>query len=377
LNLGKIKIKWMINSFFKIDFNSSKIRLACLAVFLIISGTFCWLFLSVHFNNNYIKSGISQSVSAVFKQNERIMESNSYFRRFDGLEVNDVKTANLWPVCVMVENLRSVRPQFGISEASIVYETLAEGGATRFMLLFTGGGKAPKIGPVRSARPYYLDWAYEYACLYAHAGGSPQALGNIRDYDTNNLEALSRDNIYFWRDHTRYAPHNLFTSGEKLTYALRDKGLLEKQSTTRMWRFKDEAPLEKRGEDGKWYKLKFSSYTYEVEWKYIKSENVYLRYNADEVQRDANNGEEIKAKNVVIQEVPPVGYYPHKGRLKMETHGQGRAFVLRDGQLIEGTWKKPERTTRTLFYDLDGNEIEFNRGQTWIEVIPSDREREW
>jgi len=307
----------------------------------------------------------------------KILEPEKFYRRFDGLEAADAAAANYWPVGVMIENLMSVRPQFGLSYASVIYETLAEGGATRFMALFSGGSTASVIGPVRSARPYYLDWAYEYAALYGHAGGSPAALGNIRDYDTNNLEALSRDAVYFWRDHSLSAPHNLFTSGEKLVYALRDKGLLEKLSTTRMWLFKDDASVSERGEDQKIYKVKFSSYTYEVEWKYIQSENLYLRYNADLVQKDADNQQELKAKNIVVQIVPPEEYLGEKGRIGLNTHGEGKAFVLRDGVVIEGTWKKAERTDRTIFYDSNSQEIEFNRGQTWIEVLPEGREVEF
>ncbi|MDZ7798515.1 MAG: DUF3048 domain-containing protein [Patescibacteria group bacterium] len=367
-----------MRNIFKFNLNSLTTRLSILTVILVVGGAFCWFFLALQANNLLKAVGTSNGISIILNNDkDEEEEIIQYYRRFDGLEVDNKKAANLWPTCVMIENLRSVRPQNGLSDASIVYESLAEGGATRFMALFTGGSKAEKIGPIRSARPYYLDWVYEYACLYTHAGGSPQALGNIRDYHTNDLEALSSDQVYFWRDTSLYAPHNLFTSGEKLTYALRDKELLDRYSTTRMWHFKDDLPLEKRGADQKFYKLKFSSYAYEVEWKYIKEENMYLRYNADKVQRDANNNAEIKAKNVIIQEIEPVGYYPNKGRLKMETHGEGKAFVLRDGLLIEGSWKKDERTQRTLFYDLEGQEIEFNRGQTWIEVIPSDRGREW
>lgn len=341
------------------------------------------LFAGVFFSLSIFLKGFS--ILPVFARGEKREESKEivasvpehFYRRFDGLEVKDSAAANLWPVGVMIENLMSVRPQAGLSQASIIYETLAEGGATRFLVIFTGGSTASIVGPVRSARPYYLDWVYEYAALYAHAGGSPEALGNIRDYNTNDLNALSRDAVYYWRDKSRGAPHNLFTSGEKLIYALRDKGLLEKESTTRMWLFKDDVPLVDRGEDQKFYKVKFSSYTYEVEWKYIKEENLYLRYNADQVQVDVNNKQELKAKNVIVQIVPPEEYLGEKGRIGLNTHGEGKAFVLRDGVVIEGKWKKAERTDRTIFYDSNNQEIQFNRGQTWIEVLPEGRSWEW
>jgi hypothetical protein len=354
---------------------SLKTRLFILSGLLLFAGLF--------FSLSIFKNGFS--ILPLFAKDQKHSDQKAsvpsalekFYRRFDGLEVKEESAANYWPVCVMIENLMTVRPQSGLSYASVVYETLAEGGATRFMALFSGGSTASVIGPVRSARPYYLDWAYEYAALYAHAGGSPQALGNIRDYETNNLDALLGSAAYFWRDQSRGAPHNLFTSGEKLVYALRDKGLLEKESTTRMWLFKDDAPLTERGLDQKFYKIKFSSYTYEVEWKYIQSENLYLRYNADLVQIDADNQQELKAKNIVIQIVPPEDYLGEKGRIGLNTQGEGKAFVLRDGIVVEGTWKKAERTDRTLFYDSNGQEIEFNRGQTWVEVLPEGREVEF
>ncbi|MDD5040737.1 MAG: DUF3048 domain-containing protein, partial [Patescibacteria group bacterium] len=179
-------------------------------------------------------------------------------RLLDGVMVAE-DTAHYWPYAVMIENLPSVRPQKGLSQASVVYETLAEGGATRFMAVFDPSGIVPEIMPVRSARPYYIEWVSEYGALYAHAGGSPKALTVIKENaDINNLEALSRDAVYFWRDQTIGAPHNLVTSSEKMTFALRDKGLDTKEAVFRPWQFKDDAPLEARGETGKTVGFNFS-----------------------------------------------------------------------------------------------------------------------
>jgi len=296
-------------------------------------------------------------------------------RRLDGVLVDRDK-ANFWPYAVMIENLLSTRPQSGLSQAGVVYETLAEGGSTRFLAVFDPGEIISEIMPVRSARPYYLEWISEYGALYAHAGGSPQALTVIwENPDINDLEALSSDAKYFWRDRTKYAPHNLVTSSEKMNFALRDKELLDKKADFHSWKFKDEAVVEERGEDGKTIAFNFSyGRTYQVDYVYNKENNNYERYNAGLVHKDKNTDEQIKVKNVIVQIVREPILKGGKGRLDIYVGGEGKAWIFRDGQVIEGTWQKGSRTDRTLFYDLEGREVSLNRGNTWVHVLPETQE---
>lgn len=273
----------------------------------------------------------------------------------------------------MIENLPVVRPQSGLSQAAVVYETLAEGGSTRFMAVFDPAEKISELMPVRSARPYYIEWVSEYGALYAHAGGSPKALTVIRENsDINNLDALSRNGKYFWRDTSKSAPHNLVTSSDKMNFALRDLGLADKPAEFRTWQFKDEAPLSERGDDGKSVEFNFSyGKSYLVRYRYDQATNDYKRFNADVPHEDKNTGEQIAVKNVVVQLVREPGYDPSgKGRLDIYVGGTGKAWIFRDGQVIEGTWQKISRTDRTLFYDTDGKEVQFDRGNTWVHVLP-------
>jgi len=296
-------------------------------------------------------------------------------RRLDGVQVVPDQ-ANFWPYAVMIENLLSVRPQSGLSQAAVVYETLAEGGSTRFMAVYDPSEKIPELMPVRSARPYYLEWLSEYGALYAHAGGSPKALTVIRENpDINNLDALSSNGKYFWRDTTKYAPHNLVTSSDKMNFALRDLGLADKAADFRSWLFKDEAPLADRGEDGKSVEFNFSyGTTYLVRYRYDQATNDYKRFNANVPHEDKNTGDQIAVKNVVVQLVQEPGYDPSgKGRLDIYVGGTGKAWIFRDGLIIEGIWQKNSRTDRTIFYDANGTEAEFNRGNTWVHVVPEDQ----
>jgi hypothetical protein len=331
-------------------------------------GVSTWLNLSSYFHN-----GAEVSLAVVDNKQPEMVAANDG-RLLDGVIVDSSKT-KLWPYAVMVENLLSVRPQSGLSQASVVYEALAEGGSTRFMAVFDPLANIPEIMPVRSSRPYYLEWVSEYGALYAHAGGSPKALTVIRENpDINNLEALSGDAGYFWRDKTKSAPHNLVTSSDKMFLALNNKGLWDKQAGFRSWLFKDDAALDKRGDDGKTASFNFSTgKTYKVDFRYNKEKNVYLRFNADQPHLDKNSGQQIEVKNVIVQIVQEPELDGGKGRLDIYVGGEGQAWIFRDGQVINGVWKKGSRTDRTLFYDSQGQEVELSRGNTWIHVVPKDQ----
>ena len=348
-------------------------------LFFCIASVFSWWFFITLLSNSHslLQYGLFGSddtlvtigAAAMIDTEDNMMVNNT--RRIDGIIVNSPDKANFWPYAVMIENLRSVRPQSGLSQAAVVYEALVEGGATRFLAVFDPSEIIPEIMPVRSARPYYIEWASEYNALYVHAGGSPKALTVIwENPDFKDLEALSRDSKYFWRDTTKYAPHNLVTSSEKMNFALHDKELIDTKAKYQSWKFKDDATQEERGADGKKLEFNFSyGTTYLVGYTYNQEQNYYLRENANEPHLDKNTGKQIAVKNVIVQLVEGPVLNGGAGRLDIFVGGEGKAWVLRDGEIIEGIWKKGSRTDRTLFYDMDGNELELNRGNTWIHII--------
>lgn len=294
-------------------------------------------------------------------------------RALDGLLVAKAE-ANPHPIGMMIENLPVVRPQSGLAGASVIYETLAEGGATRFLAVYAGAGPAlAKIGPVRSARPYYAEWVSEYDALYGHAGGSPDAIGMIQSFRMKDLNGIGREGKYFWRDKSISAPHNLFTSSELLSRALFDMQLAEGTSSFVPWKFVGEAQLSSEPTEGSSVTVQFSGTAYEVEWRYDPASNRYLRWNAGEPHTDALTGKQLAAKNVLVQVIPPILSIGEKGRLTLNVHGAGRAFLLMHGNMTTGTWKKTDRTGRTQFFNPDGTEMTLTAGTTWVEVVPEDR----
>jgi len=347
---------------------NKKYQIALIVVVAVLAAGSVWGY--------YLATGGDFSVSEIIKPDKEVDDVTA--RKLDGVIVETKEETNPYPVAVMVENLSSIRPQSGISRASVVYEALAEGGISRFMLVFPGDKNvAESIGPVRSARSYYLEWLSEYDALYAFSGAYPPVLAAISGLEIKNMNAMYDGSKYYWRDHSFAAPHNMFTSSENLGYAIRDKGLDGvDEAKFRAWKFKDEAELEDRPTDAKNITIDFSAAAYSVEYKYDRESNTYLRFNAGAEHTDRNTSEQLAPKNVVVYKLS-TRVIDDKGRLEMDVVGEGEATMFSNGMATKGTWKKASRTDRTLFYDESGKEYEFSRGQTWVDVIPDDKSYEY
>ncbi|MEK7513662.1 MAG: DUF3048 domain-containing protein [Patescibacteria group bacterium] len=303
------------------------------------------------------------------------------------------------PLAVMIENHLEARSQSGLADADVIYETIAEGGITRFMALFYCRAAAYEsiLGPVRSARTYFLDWASEYnEPLYAHVGGAntpgpANALGQINDYgwgSANDLNQFSIGYPTFWRDYERLGrtvatEHTMYSTTEKLwavglsrDYTNVDPDNKEWAKGFIPWKFsKEEADLAGRGD------IQAINYTfwedpnYAVSWQYDKTNNVYKRSNAGQPHLDLNINEQLSVKTVVVQlAVEKRANDGYEGNLHLlyGTTGKGQALIFSNGQAIKGTWAKAKRLSRTIFYDEQGKEIQFNPGRIWISVLSVD-----
>lgn len=307
--------------------------------------------------------------------NETVIEpTGDAYRKIDGV-LTTLETANLMPVSIIVENYKDIRPQSGLSQANIVYEALAEGGITRFLAIYADGTDIKTIGPVRSARTYFVDIAEEYGGIFAHIGGSPQALGMLsyEQYITDlNQFTYSQ---YYWRDEALPAPHNLFTSTEMMSYARRDLISEKAEGDYEGWQFKDQAGIADRSDKDIYIKINFSLADYLVEWKYNRENNNYLRWNGGVEHKDKNTDQQITAKNIIVQFAETSLVDPE--RLDIKTIGEGEALIFRDGNYILGKWRKEKSGERTKYFNDQGKEVDFDRGNTWIELVKTDTPVEW
>jgi len=348
------------------------ISLGVLLLVIAVGGA-VWLGASV-FSGKLNDWDANKNTNDSISDNENTNEAavNLVPRRIDGVLVPEAES-NFYPTAIIIENLTAARPQSGLDKAQIVYEALAEGGITRFLAIYARGHTAdvPQIGPVRSARPYYLDWTDELGAMFVHIGGSPQALTEINKRGIFDLNQFFNSK-YFWRDKTikTASEHTLFTSLDKLIYALRDKNKLDAQPTYDTWQFKSDKAQDSRPSDVKPITIDFSSFNYKVEYKYDREVNDYARFQAGQPHL-MKSGDAIRAKNVLV--VYTKTTLADKERLAMETVGEGEALIFIDGEAIKGKWKKLSAKDRLKFYDSEGAEVKLNAGTSWVEIVPTDR----
>lgn len=273
---------------------------------------------------------------------------------------------------VMIENSSEAWPLAGLDEAFLVIEAPVEANIPRFIAFFSDEYDVNKIGPVRSARPYYLDWNDELDAIYGHVGGSPDALNLIAKYGTLDLNEFAQGEYYYRQNGTRYAPHNVYTNSGELSLAVEEiirlYQLGDSPPSYESWLFKNDEPMDVDPVIG--FNLDWSDgSTYDLSWDYVAETNAYTR-TQKAARAFLEGGAEVVVNNVIVLETD-VTVLDAQGRRRLTTVGEGKASVFQDGNQIEATWRKDERTSRLRFYDAAGGEIAMNAGKTWIEVVDS------
>lgn len=267
---------------------------------------------------------------------------------------------------IMIENSPDSRPQSGIDQAGVIFEAIAEGGITRFLTLYQEAQPA-YVGPVRSLRPYYIDWAAPFDAGIAHVGGSPEALAQIRS-SGKDLDQFFNSGSY-WRQNTRSAPHNVYTSFEKMDALNKAKGFTS--SNFKGWLRKADKPLQTP--TAKSIDMPISSSLYHVHYNYDPVSNLYLRHeggpphNSTSAPED-KTGIQLRPK-VVITLVMSYSINADGQHSEYGTNGSGSVYVFQDGGVTQGTWSKANRSSQFEFKDQAGKPIALNAGQTWLTVV--------
>lgn len=287
-------------------------------------------------------------------------------RPIDGVMMpEELATSSLF--AVMIDNFPESRPPASLTQASLVWEAPVEAGLTRLLVVYPLSVDLQRVGPVRSARPYFLDWAKELNAMYLHVGGSNEALKQIKEKDVFDLNEFYRG-WYFWRDRAKARPYNVYTSSELVNAAF------VKESASQNFTPKDLSSWVYRpanseakiyGRFGKGLMIDFGPM--KVEWKYNWEKKVYEKYEDGVLQKD-ESGAVIAAKNVALQ-ITAIEILDEVGRRQIKTIGSGKTVVLTYGLVIEGVWQKKDAGSRTRFFGPDTKEVVFDPGATWIEVI--------
>lgn len=288
-------------------------------------------------------------------------ELKNYKAVYTGEAVNEASFKNI-PFLAVIENMKVARPQSGLSQADIVYETLAEGGIPRFIALFQS--QRPKeIGPIRSDRVYFNEIAKSMDLPFAHCGGSQASIDQIYQEKLMSMNQMYNGK-YFWRSKSKRAPHNLFTSSEKLEQFIMNKGYVKTPEFNIAF---DNSYWEGVPNKALSVNLKMSGY-YSTAYKF--ENGIYYKTMGNVSIKDKNNGEPLKAKNIVVQivKIRPIANDP-KHRVEISMTGSGKGYVFSNGSYIKINWSKKTSSSMVELTDENNNPIKLSEGNTWWEIL--------
>lgn len=343
-------------------FKKYKFLFYFLIIFIILIFFFI-LFIKKNSENNIIDNQINNK-NEEFDKNVCSVDCST--RLIDG-ELVDNDKRNPFIISAIIDNHSDARPQFGLSSARVVYDIPAEGGINRYLAFFLSDSEnISKIGPVRSARPYFLEIAKEYQSLLLHCGGSPDALARIIKDKMLTLNEFYNGQ-YFSRYSNYQAPHNVLGDYKKIKEYLEKNNLID--SNFNSWKFKIKNSNFNGNEELIDYtvKVKNGQFQYDVEWIYNLEKNIYYKKIAGDDHKD-NSGEIISADNLILQFVK-TEILDKALRLKIELIGRGKAAICIDGYCRDGYWQKFDNNSRTIYYYDDDSEVIFNSGKTWIHFV--------
>lgn len=275
------------------------------------------------------------------------------------------------PIAVMIDNNEDALPHAGLNDAYLVYEIIVEGGESRLMALFKGVDLG-KIGPIRSARHYFLDYALENDAIYVHFGWSPQAQSDISKLGVNNINGIYESSKSFWRTKDKYAPHNAVTSTEKILEIANRKEYRTTSTISSVLNYvADDVDLKDSKIAANTVTIPYSYYN-TVKYEYDETLGKYIRYTKGVKQVDWVTGETVTVENIIITKCEnwTLNDGENKGRQTIDNVKKLEGYYITNGKAIEITCEKSARNTKTVYKDLEGNEIEVSDGNTFIQICP-------
>lgn len=290
-----------------------------------------------------VKEGIPSPLSGIYGEEEKI---------------------NRRPVAIMFDNHPRARWQAGLKDAEIVYEFLVEAPYTRYMGIYLMNDPEA-LGPIRSARPYFITASLEYDGVYVHVGGSPQAQSDVKSLKLADIDGLSSSNKVFWRKSHKKMPNNLYTSMEVLRSTQEDRKYRLMGEYTPFKFKEDEEDME--GLEAKNVIIHYRKNN-TTEYNYDSESKDYKRKKDGENHIDEIDSSSIVAKNIIIQEAN-TKVIDNIGRLDIQLIGEGKGKYISNGKYIDITWSKNSKASKTIYYDLNDEEIILNPGITWIQIV--------
>ena len=326
-------------------------------------------------NNKKVIQEISENTNignSDVTQQENILVEEPQIEIFKG---------NARPIAFMIDNNVNAQPQASINSAYIVYEIIVEGGETRLMAIFKGV-TADKVGPIRSARHYFLDYAMENDAIYTHLGLSPQADSDFQKFKIDHINGqvydtgkARTDTSLFWRVSHKKAPHNAYTNTDSVLKIAENKGFSTSSNQKSVLNYvANELDLNSENSiQASTVTIPYST-GHKVQYKYNEETKNYTRFSKNRKITDEVAGKTTEIKNVIITFAKnyTLDDGENKGRQDVVTVGELDGYYITNGKAIKIKCIKSARSNKTIYKDLNGNEIEVNDGNTWINICPID-----
>lgn len=288
----------------------------------------------------------------------------------------DADIAGQRPVAVMTENTKVTLPQYGIGRADVIYECPVEGGITRLMAIYQDYSGMEKVGNVRSCRLYYVYFAKEFDAIYYHAGESKYALDVLNSTFIDNVDGITgTGGKFFYRDNSRKAPHNLYTTSDMIADGIAQYGYETRleDSYGAHYRFADEdSPnLLSDGADAEKVSLYYAN---PKPWfEYNSEDGLYYRFEFGSPQVDALTGEQAAVSNIIIQNCQSSLKDASNGTLDINYKSGGTGKFITRGKSVDITWSRESDSSRTRYFDVNGEEIVLNPGTTWVAIVENSK----
>ena len=280
------------------------------------------------------------------------------------------------PYAVMINNHPTARLYHaGLQDAYIVYEMIVEGGMTRYMALFKDQ-KTAKIGSVRSARHYFLDYALENDAYYVHWGWSPQAQSDISSLKVNNINGLYYEGTYFYRDRSLEISneHRGFTNMDKLSKAVSKLGYRTETNKDLLLSYTPDVINLSEMENAQKADEVVIRYSNSVEdtYTYDEQNQYYLRNVNGKAHVDYESKQQYHFKNIITYQVEnyTLEDAENKGRQGLLNIGSGEGYYITNGYAIKIKWTKETREGQTKYTYLDGTPLNVSDGNTFIQIQP-------
>lgn len=298
---------------------------------------------------------------------EETEEVFPYTAPLTGVGMKEEPTSRAY--AVMINNDPKARPQSGLHKADLVYEVLAEGNVTRFLAIFQSE-KADRIGPVRSARDYYMELAKGYDSVYIAHGYSPEAKQMLDEGYIDHINGMQYDGSLFKRDSSRVAPHNSYITSESVLEGVEKIGYeMDNPPSALSFLSEEEVDRLDGAKASSVLVSYFSSNLFNVVYEYNDNDKKYKRYTNGELTADLDTDEPVLLDNILIAETNHK-IIDNEGRREINLTSGGDAYLLQRGQWKEVQWQS--KNGKILPFE-NGQEVGFVPGKTWINIVPSDQ----